>query len=577
MSEIKLLISFVISFLTSLIMIPFVIKIANLVGILDHPDKSEGQNGRRVHEVPVPRIGGVGIFISVLIPSFIFFDLNYVKILLISSLIFVVGLWDDIKNISWKIRIVSQFLVSIFIIFHFKLHLETLNFGNYFYFELPQYIGFAFSIFILVGAINSTNMIDGLDGLAGGILLIGFTFLSMIYFTTTGESKYLVSILFPVIGAILGFLRYNTHPATVFMGDGGSNWLGFLLGITFLIVLKGGSHFGNVVVPSQMPNLFSVLVCFAVPIYDTACVITSRMLKGKRPTSPDKTHFHHTLLRLGLSHSQSVASIYFIAMIMGVSGLIPIALVSKKLDLNWIPFVSSILLFAILIIGLNSKTTKIHQFSNSKLLVSNNTKLGRQFKIILRYWETINRYIIYFILGVLPLFIGAPKPSIGYAAGITCVLLFISMIFARKKNDFTDTLILSISIGTLLVAINQNVLKIYILAEVHNIQHLYNNLFVFLSASALLFILITMRKRYLIVTPSDFLVMILPLTLIFLPDALVKEYRIYPIVLRSLVVFAVLRTFVKRRTYSIHNIKMLTVFGLMIVFMTGVLGLQFIY
>ena len=291
----------------SLVTIPLLIRFAHAKNIFDQPDDhlnhsphlstSLGQQSRRIHTKPTPRLGGIaivlGFFVSLLIWKI---PTNMMVIFGSSLILFLTGLVDDIHPLSAKIRLLIQIFVSIASVYFIKLDIHQIYFFQSFHFELPYIIGFSLSVFIIMGAINSINMIDGLDGLAGGVTLIGISLLSYLHFLNTHNIELIIVFSVPIVGAILGFLKYNTHPSSIFMGDCGSNWLGFMIGILMLLiannflVLQQNGHWilqQSGEINSTLPFL-SLIMCVSIPVFDTAHVILTRLSEGKNPMVPDK-------------------------------------------------------------------------------------------------------------------------------------------------------------------------------------------------------------------------------------------------------------------------------------------------
>ena len=175
---------------------------------------------------------------------------------------------------------------------------------------LPGWIAIALTIVLIVGVTNAINLADGLDGLAGGICLLSFCCIG--YLAFLGENTVITLISLSLIGAIFGFLRFNTYPASLFMGDTGSQFLGFSL-VTVSVALTQETTALSPVLP--------IIIC-GLPVLDTTMVIVNRLLGGRSPFMPDKKHFHHRLMNLGFFHSEAVFVIYVIQAFFVVSAFI---------------------------------------------------------------------------------------------------------------------------------------------------------------------------------------------------------------------------------------------------------------
>lgn len=584
---------------------PLLIKLAKTYKIYDSPQPSSPVNShsvpkisdeswRKVHSTPIPRLGGIAIFLGSLLGYLLLFKPGLGSLLIPGAIIFSIGVVDDLWQIPAKWRLLLQIVIALAATILSGLIPSALTLYTGLTLPLPEWLGTILAVFIIVGAINAANMIDGLDGLAAGLALIALLLLSFIcYFHFQNFDQILVLSL-PLIGATLGFLKYNTHPARMFMGDGGSNYLGYFIGIFILMLICNKTILldpenqryllSQVTPPIVSINkifvplpLLTILLAFAVPIFDSACVIGFRLKNQKNPFKADKSHFHHAMLRVGLSHPQSVSAIYFIGFIVGISGLVPIVFVAPKYHFSWVPYaVVFFLLFAI-ILGRRANKELIDRIKNSRLLLSRSGQDHPSINRIISYWESLNKYLLYAFLAILPLFAGVQKEGIGYAALVSAVLVLVSFFFKGAANDFIDSLLLSIGVCVLLVVNNQNPMSVMFRSQIYNIHFLYNYLFIFLFFSVLLFVIFTMRRRYLEISPTDFLLAGLPLILLLTPEPYRETYRLNIIGLRSLVVFMVLRMFTRRNKQIVHHARVLTLLGLVYVILTSLLGFRIVY
>lgn len=293
------------TFLFSLCITPVIKMIAKHVGAMDIP------NERKVHKVPMPRLGGLSIFFGFLLGYMLFGEQSIVmnSILIASFVVILVGVFDDIKPLKASVKFIGQLVAACIIVFYGNIILRDVSaFGIYIdfgYFSIP------FTIFFILGCINCMNLIDGLDGLAAGI--------SSIYFATIGiiaimQGKFGLDFLltFIMLGSTLGFLVHNFNPATIFMGDSGSMFLGLIISVIALLGFK------NV----TMTSLIIPLLLLAIPILDTIFAIIRRTLKGEKISTPDKYHIHHQLLKRNLSQRQTVLAIYVINILFAIASIV---------------------------------------------------------------------------------------------------------------------------------------------------------------------------------------------------------------------------------------------------------------
>lgn len=291
---------FIVALFTSLIAVPGLRKWAFDTGTLDLSDE------RKVHKGMMPRLGGVAIFLAFFVSLLVFVDLTPVVrgILAGSLILFVTGLIDDLVGLSPKRKFLGEIIGTCVTIAISGLQISQL--GNLFgtgEMILPLWLAVPFTVFAVVGVINAINLIDGLDGLSGGISIIalsGFALLALL------DGNVEVTLLCAaLIGAVLGFLKYNAYPARIFMGDVGSLVVGFLLAfIAVHLTQRPGSGIQSIV----------PLLMLGVPIVDTIWVMASRIARGVSPFVAEKTHVHHKLLDIGFQHKTSVLLIYAITL-----------------------------------------------------------------------------------------------------------------------------------------------------------------------------------------------------------------------------------------------------------------------
>ncbi len=305
-----LVFAFVVATLVSFGATPIVKKFAHKVGAVDIP-----KDNRRMHKEPIPRLGGLAIFFGFLFSFLVFGELDdTVKSILLGSVIIVVlGIVDDIMPLGAKFKFAVQILAAAIPVVS-GLRIE--RFTNFLPFVGGPYISLGIlsipvTIILIVGITNAVNLIDGLDGLAVGISTIScFTILAISI--TTGQFG--VTILIAALaGGCVGFIPYNFNPAKIFMGDTGSTFLGYILGCVSIMGLFKYYTIISFAVP------FLVL---GLPIFDTAFAMIRRILTGKSPMQADRGHVHHKLIDLGFSQKQTVAILYAVSGVLGLSALI---------------------------------------------------------------------------------------------------------------------------------------------------------------------------------------------------------------------------------------------------------------
>ncbi len=291
----NILLSAGLAFLVTFFAIPVIIQVAKDKKLFDEPDE------RKVHKNVIPTLGGLGIFAGFIIatlmgvPSGITSELQYFAAA--ATVIFFLGIKDDILILSASKKFIGQLIAAGIIIKFGGIHIENMH-GFLGIYEIPHVTSIILSIFTIVVITNSFNLIDGVDGLAGALGLLT-TLVFGTYFFYAGQLMYSV-MAFALAGSTLGFLIYNFSPAKIFMGDTGSLLLGL---INSILVIKFINIAGNPA--SNFPLEAAPAVGFAIlmiPLFDTLRVFGLRILDRRSPFSPDRTHVHHFLLDLGLTH-----------------------------------------------------------------------------------------------------------------------------------------------------------------------------------------------------------------------------------------------------------------------------------
>lgn len=292
---------FLVSIILSLLFTPVAIKLR----ILDNP------NYRKIHTNPVPKAGGLGIFVPfifMLVFYFLKFGVTNKEVVIILTMAFlvIVGIVDDKIELDSKTKLIFQVIAACVTIF-------TGNVLNITYIYIVDCV---ISLIFIVGIINAINLIDGLDGLAAGIAAISS--LAYIYIGYTSNNNFALVSSIVLIGNLIGFLKYNFRPAKIFMGDTGSLPLGYMLAVT-------GISCSN---SMQMPNkLFFLCMVLGLPIYDTLLSMIRRRINGKSIFAPDRSHFYNLLMDLkGIEHRNVVMILYIINIVLNVIAVLLIKL-----------------------------------------------------------------------------------------------------------------------------------------------------------------------------------------------------------------------------------------------------------
>lgn len=285
--------------------IPRIIYIANRKKLFDIPD-----NKRKIHLTIIPNLGGIGIFLSFAIACTFFVTpqlFDKWNIILVSALVlFITGVTDDLVGITPSKKFLAQFIASIITISVADIRISSLH-GILGIYEMPLWISIAFTTVGCMFVTNAINLIDGIDGLAGSLGVLCSLCLGLVLALTGNVGE--AAIAFSLMGALIGFLRYNLSPAKIFMGDTGSLVIGFILSILsiqFVHAYNVNTPLGTIVHSHKGALLVALSILF-VPVFDSFRVFLNRMRKGGSPFAADRTHLHHLLLDAGYNHSQAVS------------------------------------------------------------------------------------------------------------------------------------------------------------------------------------------------------------------------------------------------------------------------------
>ena len=272
----------------------YIKKVAKHIGAMDVP------NARKVHSTPMPRLGGLGIFLTFLL-GYMLFGVQSIQmnsILIGSFIIILIGVIDDISPLGAKTKLLGQLAAAVVVIFYGGILLDKITIGTlHLNFGIMAY---PLTIMFILACINIINLIDGLDGLSTGICSIFYLTIGIIAFIKASFGGLDVSLAFIMLGASLGFLCHNFHPAKIFSGDSGSMFQGFMISTISLLGFK----------TVTMTSFIIPILLLGIPILDTLFAIIRRTIKKQPIYMPDKKHLHHQLLELGLSHRNTVLAIY---------------------------------------------------------------------------------------------------------------------------------------------------------------------------------------------------------------------------------------------------------------------------
>jgi UDP-GlcNAc:undecaprenyl-phosphate GlcNAc-1-phosphate transferase len=413
----------IISFTTLVVTIlvtPYFTDILNRVKIVDQPDGK-----RKIHTSPVPRMGGVLIFAVLITALFIFYaDFSTIKIFLFGTIIiFILGVYDDLMGAGWLVKFVYQIVsASLLIVFLLPRFSSVSLFGI----EFSIIPSLVILLIFIVGTINSFNLLDGLDGLVSGISLMILTLMFLISLEIS--DTFLLILLASVIGIVIGFMKYNTFPARIFLGDSGSYLLGY-------IVLS--------VVLSTSVNLFTgvmdltfVVILLAVPIADTLKVLARRLFAGRHPFEPDRTHIHHIVSSKNVTHQTTVFIISVYSLLFTIAAII----------YRFYTIPAGIILFLLLLVPLIFANKILDFILKHEKLLQIGRRLNRFPQLLINYYKggVVPAAGIFVILYLVFLFINEINIRVEFllpSLFIVGFLLIFTFLNYRKNKLLTDIIV----------------------------------------------------------------------------------------------------------------------------------------
>ncbi len=527
---------------------PIFINLARKMNLMDIP------NDRKVHSDPIPRIGGVVMAMGASASILIWAPMDeFVKAILIGSGILVTfGFVDDIKGIGFKSKFAGQILAALIVIFYGGLKIKALSVFTPAGFSFPDWFAIPFTVIIIVAVTNAINLSDGLDGLAGGITLL--TFLCIGYLSYLDQFQGIEVISVAMVGAIFGLLRYNTHPATVFMGDTGSQLLGFIA-ITLSLALSR---------KSTQTSIVLILIIMGIPIIDTLCVIFQRIIKGRSVFIADKNHLHHKLMQLGFYHSESVLVIYLMHAIMVSLGFI-FRFKSPWFLLFFYILYSGLIIATILILDNSGWKIKRYHFLD-KIIKGPLRNLKEDNAIIKFSFRAVEIGFIFLLLFscFLPTHINI------YFSFISIALMCAIIIVWQIKKSWASNLI-EVSIFLMIPFL------IYLCeTDVIYLAHtVLEKAYTFSFGLLIVFVLLTLkfsRRRGFRTTPTDFLILFVALVVPNLPDPRIQTWQMGLVAAKIVVLFFTYEVLKGELRLDTKRLSVTGIMALMVISFRGFIG-----
>ena len=492
----------------SMALIPIFIKYASQLGMIDLPD------ARKVHVVPIPRVGGIGIVIGALLPIAIWLSPNDIVIsyLLGSLVLLVFGVWDDAKELGHYVKFIGQFVAVLLVVYYGGLYVTSLPLIEQ---EISAGAGKLLTVIAMIGMINAINHSDGLDGLAGGESLLSLA--AILYFGYQVEDTVVMLICLATIGGVFGFLRFNSHPARVFMGDGGSQFLGFTLGFLVIYLTQVSNSGLSPVV---------ALLLLGLPVIDIVAVFFLRIRGGMNWFKATRNHIHHRLLDLGFPHYQSVIIIYMVQALLVLSGVL-LPYESDPLLLA-IYLSMTLLVFGSLMFAERAGWQKTSLSNNHLLDKEGISKFTRRIALVSR--SAIEVLLSLFLI-MTPFLVREVPLDFALAATVLAALLTLRLVFGYRVWFLFLRLLLYVS-----VAFVAYLLQFYppeVFADHKSSMILFYGLLVVSILAAVRF----SEGEFFQASPLDFLVLLMVAVLAFLAESEYANTATIALVVKLVVLF----------------------------------------
>ena len=502
---------------------------------------------RKVHCLPIPRIGGVAMACGAFVPLLFWYhgDRFVLAFLVGAATLIIFGLLDDLHDLSPKVKFAGQIVAALIVIIGGDVQITSLGTLLPDMLHLPTIVGVPLTLVAIVGATNAINLSDGLDGLAGGICLLIFAAIG--YLAYLEGSPVIGLIALALFGVLFGFLRFNTHPATIFMGDAGSQFLGFSAA-TLAIALTQSK-------PTLSPGLPLILLGF--PILDTLTVMVTRIVQNKSPFSADKNHFHHHLLGLGLQQSESVLVIYIFQTLLVVASLL------LRYYSDWMLLFCYLLFSAVVLIIFGR--ARRNEWPLGRFRMFNNRIIGR-LRLVKREGLMIKSTFPAFEIGI-PLLLLATSVQAGPApvpvrfGALVCSLVISATWFWGHQfiNNVLRAVLYLMIPFTVYLSETRPVLQLDGM-----LQTGFTMLFVIFAVMILFISKFSRRQSGFKSSPMDFLIIILAVAIPNLPDQRLQEYQVGLVAAKVIMLYFSFEVLMAEQHGKLHRIAVATVISLVV-------------
>ena len=540
----------VLSMFTTIALSPILRKLAGKYFALDIP------GGRKIHKHPTPKSGGISMILGALVPILLWTpgETFIISILWGSWIISLFGFIDDMKDLPYVLKFMGQIAAAMVVVIYGGLKIN--NIGNLLpgISYLPDIVAAPLTVVVIVGVTNAINLSDGLDGLAGGISLL--VFICIGYLAFINGDRGVVVVCTAMIGSILGFLRFNTHPASIFMGDAGSQLLGFLA-ITLSLSL-----------PQNKPGISPILplLIMGLPIMDTLRVMGDRILDGKKPFEADTRHLHHRLMKMGLHHSEAVLAIYCLH-----AALITFAFVFRYHS-DWF-LLSVYIAFSISIIFILSVIERTgwqrgERYDFFDGILKTKLKWIKDSKIFIKIFFKLLEVGVPLLLITSCLITSTVASFVSTAAAVSGCILMTALILKPEWSGIALKLSIYLLVPIIIYQSEINPAAWVNLA----LERGYNVLFVVVALLVLLVMKFTRRKSGFKSTPMDFLILFIALVIPNIPDAQIRSYQMGMIAAKVICVYFGYEVLIGELRTDYKRLSYVTIITLLLICGRGFIG-----
>jgi UDP-GlcNAc:undecaprenyl-phosphate GlcNAc-1-phosphate transferase len=537
-----------ISLFITMVLIPLFKNYAVQMHAMDIP------NGRSVHFYPKPKVGGIAMTVGLFIPVLLWTpkDAFSASVVIGSLIVALLGFIDDRHNLDYKSKFLGQIIAALVVTLHGGVMIKSLGMVLPPDVLLPDWLAVPLTVLFIVGVTNAINLSDGLDGLAGGISLLSF---GCIAFMAYQSGQYGVAVIsIATVGAIFAFLRFNTYPAVIFMGDAGSLLLGFLAATLSLKLSQGNQ---------PVSPLFPLLL-LGLPIMDTVTVMVERLAAGTSPFLADKKHFHHKLMGLGLHHQEAVFAIYLLQSFSVACAYL------FRFHSEWFLMTLYLSVSGVIVTGTHVATQTGWQLRRGRFYQEALTwvfsrLLDRVVIIKTAYWVVLlGLPALLLFTCLVPNRIPAPFPIVSLClAG----LIFSVMVFRYRWLER----VLRLSIYYLVpLLIYQSQVQMAPWLDYH-FEKIYNSSFLVLVAFVICMLKFTRRQNGFKTTPTDFLILFIALIVPNLPSGPVQDYRMGLFAAKLIALLFSTEVLIGELRGELDGLSLTTIAALLVVYVRGIL------